>query len=86
MKYIREQKVEDNFRLPVFWQTPCCTFALSPWSSTMWVCVATQSIAYALAQGKALLQGWHLCVSLVCLANVPAFVRWFWCNTLLYLL
>ena len=28
MKHNSEQKVEDNFRLPVFWQTPCCTFAL----------------------------------------------------------
>ena len=23
MKHNSEQKVEDNFRLPVFWQTPC---------------------------------------------------------------
>jgi len=52
MKHNSEKKVEDNFRQPVFWQTPCCTFALSPWSSTMWVCAAPQGVACALAQGR----------------------------------
>lgn len=28
MKYDSEQKVEDYFRQPVFWQTSCYTFAL----------------------------------------------------------
>jgi len=28
MKHNRITKAEDNFRQPVFWQTPCCTFAL----------------------------------------------------------
>ncbi len=65
MKYNSEQKVEDNFRLPVFWQTPCCTFALSPRSSTMWVCVAPQRIACALAQGRLFCKV-GFCVSALC--------------------
>lgn len=28
IKYNRIINAEDNFRQPVFWQTPCCTFAL----------------------------------------------------------
>jgi len=71
MKHNSEQKDEDNFRLPVFWQTPCYVFALSPRSSTMWVCLHPQSVACALAQGRLFCKVgfcvWVLCALQMCL-------------------
>jgi len=46
------QKAEDNFRPPVFWQTPYCTFALLLGHLQCGVCVQPQSVACALAQGR----------------------------------
>lgn len=65
-------QLKHGFRQPAFWQYPCCTFALSPWSSTMWVCVSPQSVACALAQGRLFCKvGFYvsgLCALQMCLA------------------
>ena len=68
IKYSSEQKIEDNFRQPVFWQTPYCTHTLPvglcqtkvsclPELKDCCLCVGTR---------QALLQGWHLSFGFLC--------------------
>jgi len=45
MKNNSEQKVEDNFRLPVFWQTPCYAFALLLGLPNLVLCPMKQSVS-----------------------------------------
>jgi hypothetical protein len=66
MKYSRITDAEDNFRPPVFWQTPCCTHTLSPLSSIMCFCIAPLGVACALGKAGSW-AGWLLCSGFVCL-------------------
>ena len=50
---------------PQLQQYFCCTFALSPLSSIMWVCVQPQNVACVLAQGRLFCKV-SFCVSALC--------------------
>ena len=75
MKHNSEQKVEDNFRLPVFWQTPCCTFALLL-GHLQCGSVSNRRVLPVRWRKAGSLAGWLLCSWLCVPANVLALWRW----------